>query len=322
MEVEELENETFSSDTVWLLMVNELRMLRRDVNDGLLRMEEKIDKLVSVNADIHESFIEYISHANSSSSGQQKTASAPVYINKSMQDYTYIDREKSVKAEETNLNGEDTNQVACTVHVDVTELPSGVTLESYNDGETSSRLLDEQYEDDDKSLVAADYSQLGKGMRVFNPSSGKKEFFAYERTEDGRYQCSLCSSSFSNTGNLRRHYHHHLNYKRYKCDICNKKFFRGDSLYNHAKRHFKNVAKTEGYEVAKAMLDKNFKCIYCKRSFCSSQTLDKHLRLHTGDKPYWCTSCNHTFDNDEALLQHKAEAHGPETQQAELVQVN
>lgn len=38
-----------------------------------------------------------------------------------------------------------------------------------------------------------------------------------------------------------------------------------------------------------------FKCQFCRRLFKHKRSRDRHVKLHTGDKKYKCTQCDHAF---------------------------
>ncbi|KAI9352342.1 hypothetical protein BD770DRAFT_287749, partial [Pilaira anomala] len=49
---------------------------------------------------------------------------------------------------------------------------------------------------------------------------------------------------------------------------------------------------------------KSFYCHLCLRSFARKHDLQRHVRVHTGAKPYPCLSCNKAFARTDALKRH------------------
>jgi uncharacterized Zn-finger protein len=49
---------------------------------------------------------------------------------------------------------------------------------------------------------------------------------------------------------------------------------------------------------------KRFPCSTCPRSFARNHDLHRHMRVHTGDKPYVCPCCSKGFARTDALKRH------------------
>lgn len=50
--------------------------------------------------------------------------------------------------------------------------------------------------------------------------------------------------------------------------------------------------------------EKTYKCTSCTQAFCDASTLKKHLRVHSGEKPYACTICPKRFTQSGNLKRH------------------
>ncbi|KAI8597214.1 hypothetical protein EDD21DRAFT_291838, partial [Dissophora ornata] len=49
---------------------------------------------------------------------------------------------------------------------------------------------------------------------------------------------------------------------------------------------------------------KSFPCHLCPRIFSRKHDLQRHIRVHTGSKPYLCLSCQRSFARTDALCRH------------------
>lgn len=55
---------------------------------------------------------------------------------------------------------------------------------------------------------------------------------------------------------------------------------------------------------------KPYVCQFCGLGFAREKALASHSRIHGGDTPFECTSCNETFWNVNALQEHMRQKHG------------
>ena len=50
--------------------------------------------------------------------------------------------------------------------------------------------------------------------------------------------------------------------------------------------------------------DKPFKCAHCAKAFALKCYLKDHVRVHTGEKPFSCSKCSKSFAQSSALRRH------------------
>ncbi|XP_069462837.1 zinc finger protein 595-like [Ambystoma mexicanum] len=109
---------------------------------------------------------------------------------------------------------------------------------------------------------------------------------------DGRryFECEICSRSFSDPSNLRRHKNIHTGQRPYSCEICSKTFRQKSQLDRHRLVH-------TGV--------RPFQCAFCPKGFRDSTELKVHYRKHTGERPYKCELCPRGFSRVSYLKRHE-----------------
>ncbi|XP_045181742.1 myoneurin-like isoform X11 [Mercenaria mercenaria] len=72
-----------------------------------------------------------------------------------------------------------------------------------------------------------------------------------------------------------------------------------------------NIANQEGYTVTRRGEMNIYKCDYenCNRFFATKQNIKRHLKTHTGEKPYKCNFCEHRTARKDHLKLHLLKQH-------------
>ena len=139
------------------------------------------------------------------------------------------------------------------------------------------------------------------------------------------HTCNQCNAAFTTPRSLRRHYFTHYNYKdkEFICELCGKRFAYSMTLKNHKLSHseerphicricgtsFKRMTHLRTHEqgvhgLQDNVLPKKYTCDVCQKSMVKKESLEAHMKEHTGELNYQCKDCYKKFATNTGLNIH------------------
>ncbi|XP_055608744.1 zinc finger protein 761-like [Uranotaenia lowii] len=117
-----------------------------------------------------------------------------------------------------------------------------------------------------------------------------------------KYECNICKARYRLPGSLDAHIRTHM--ESYICDECGAIF----KTKTYLKLHVTN----------KHSRDFRFSCEFCQKAFSTRTNLDRHRRVHTGERPYPCDLCEARFKTHDGYRKHMRRHTGERPFQCEL----
>ncbi|CAL1283849.1 unnamed protein product [Larinioides sclopetarius] len=147
-----------------------------------------------------------------------------------------------------------------------------------------------------------------------------------------RFQCSQCPYGTASNADLKKHILTHTGEKPHACNVCGRGFALKENLKRHYITHLNDKAQspkpkwklkiqestkikvsgvkkagTQTPEEAMSIIyDETYDCPepHCSYSTPSRRQFQKHMLIHSDQRPYSCFVCNYTFKRSDSLRQH------------------